>query len=167
MKVARVLAAVLALAIAAPACGGITVEEYFAELQRFRVDFKARGDELTATMQSDVQAATSEDAAIELLRAFFQDLSTVLGDAIDDLSSLDPPSEVKDAHDQYVATLEKTQDEIDGILEDFDQLTPEEIGNVFASPEFTDIQSQAQEACRSLQAVADDNAIEIDLECED
>jgi alkanesulfonate monooxygenase SsuD/methylene tetrahydromethanopterin reductase-like flavin-dependent oxidoreductase (luciferase family) len=166
VKPARAIATVLALAVAAPACGGLTVEEYFDELRRFRAEFQARGDELTANMQADVQAAPSQEAAVELLRGFFEDLSGVLQDGIDELSALDPPSEVSDAHDQYVAALEKTRDQIDNILGEFDQMTPEEMGNVFSSPEFTDIQAEAQEACRSLQGVADDQGIAIDLECE-
>ena len=166
------LAATALLAAFALACndagGGetLTLEQYFAEMERISNE---AGDAIDELESPDL----SEDAAFEDARDYFADfLGTVAGateDAIDDMRGLDPPDEVQDEHDRFVDAL----DELPAISRDLeDQVagaeTQEEFDEIVsASDPFESVGGEITVACQDLQQIAEDNSIEVDLECGD
>ena len=113
----------------------------------------------------------TEEDLIEPFRDFFDGLGALAEDFIADLESIDPPSEVEDAHNEIVAAqaegLELLEDlnERAQLVESISDM--EELSAEFAGPVFTDVSDRSEEACFALEAVADDNGIDVDLECEE
>lgn len=154
--------------IAATACdgdsggGSMTLEEYFTQLERIGNDAEARVGAIEVPAASEDFAA-SRDAFV----VYFDELVGASDDAIAEVRDLDPPDEAADQHDTYVSALE----ELPGLVDDYrnriagaasrDELT----AIVNDSPDIIDATSRIGDACKALQDVADDNSIDVDLEC--
>jgi hypothetical protein len=77
---------------------------------------------------------------------------------------------VKKPHDQFVDALTTTADAVDEVADGLpDAITLTELqalGIVLDTPELNEASDQLDKACKELQAIADDNEIDVDLECD-
>ena len=169
MRLVRYAAAAVLLALMAACNGGdggdsLTIEQYFAELERIGNDAQARIDEIDLPeLDADASFEESRDA----LADFFAASTEVSGDAIGEVQNLEPPAEVEDEHDRYVESL----GEIPEISSDLEQRirdaeTEEEYEEVVGNENpLGAVGDEVTAACDALQQIADDNEIEVDLGC--
>ncbi len=171
---ALVVVALMAGSALLAACGGgdggggdgdeLSLDEYFQQLEDVKETYDARGEAI------DQEAETLGDD-VGAFKDYFGDLQDVFGDALNDVRDLDPPGEVQDAHDDFVAALTAAQAEMDDIgdqIADVESLS--ELMATFAemdTPESEASGENIEEACRDLQEIADENDIDIDLDCQD
>src|SRR5512134_2004415 len=147
-------AAVTTLAAVALACSGdsntdtLTLEQYFAELERIGDDAEAAIDEVEFPhVDADASFEESRDALAE----FFAASADIAEDAVDDIGGLDPPDEVEDEHDRYVDAL----DEIPAISDDLqDRIrsaeSEEEYDKIVGTDDpYEDVGDEIIEACEA------------------
>ena len=167
-------ALLLALSAMAGACGGdgqITLEEYFQRIDVLGDNFEDDTNRLADEFEEAAQEVATEEQLIEPFRAFFDRLGALTEDFVADIESIDPPSEVEDAHNEIVAAqaeglelLEELNERAQRVVSISDM---EELSAEFEGPVFTDISDRSEQACFALEAIADDNGIDVDLECEE
>lgn len=160
----RFRAALVALALALAACSGsLTPQEYFTQLE----EIQQSSNEASQKALEDISTppATPEEAR-DLYLSLLNQMTEIADEAIADIEALSPPSDLQDRHDAFVAALielaevygsVRDQLEADGadaeqILQDADQAG-------------TEANQAAMDACEGLQNFADDNDIDVDLEC--
>lgn len=160
----------LALGLSAAACGGggggeLSLQEYF---QRLGSSFKD-ADQRSEALQDEFPAAFQE---IEATQAALNGFGEILTDTLSKLDDLNPPREVKAAHDELLAAGA----DFAGIFQDFtdrvaelDSLSEfEELASEFLAEdaEFAAADERFTDACLALQGIADQNNIAVDLNCE-
>jgi hypothetical protein len=159
------------VALTALACNGVgerlSLEEYFQRVEEVGTSAQsAYGRETVAPLADD---ATEEDAARFARETIMRSVS-VLGEARDSLDGLNPPSEVEKAHDRFVEALGKEVSATKAVADRLpDALSVFELQGLekqFDTPELNDAYAQEKETCKELQAVADENEIDVDLQCE-
>ena len=99
-----------------------------------------------------------------MLGDFFTALVPVLEEFSSDFRDLGPPAEVEDAHnemldafDDFLASAANVIDGIEGVESE------SELQALFTNPAF----ERFVAACLALQEIADENSIDVDLDCED
>jgi hypothetical protein len=162
----------LLFAVAAAACGGgeaLTLDEYFERLDA--VEQKAEDDSNVATEQLD--AARNSDSEQELVQGTttaFETFARSLDEYVKGLEAIKAPDDVRaehkeavDATEAYAAIVDdlidalgraETSAEVDQAL----QSTVEGAAFIAADQRFTD-------SCVALQTAADENDIDVDLNC--
>jgi len=162
-------ALLLALGALAAACGGggegLSLQEYFQQFDAIQKDAEARFEALATP---DPQATREEIAAVFL--AFIKEAVAINGDTRDALADLDPPAEVKDAHNEFVGALGEAVEVTQGLsarIPDALSLAEAEalFSELFAEPEAAAAFQRFSDACLALQDVADQNNIAVDLAC--
>ncbi len=167
--------AALALLVAgfAAACGdgdALTLEQYFQQIDALGNDLDDELNRLNEEFEETVEEAKTEEEVIDAFRDFLDPQPGLFEDFVGELESIAPPSEVEDAHNEMVAI----QAEGLQLLEDLNERAQrvesasdvEEVGAEFDEPAFTAIADQTEQACFGLEAIADANGIDVDLECE-
>ncbi|HEU4527613.1 MAG TPA: hypothetical protein VFT80_06785 [Actinomycetota bacterium] len=168
--IARVL--VVAAAVVLVGCSGddgsggdtMTAEEYFAELEsigRSAQDDFARLEQRFTDAQ---QMATSEEEISVALQAFLQGVSARSRTALDDVRALSPPEEVADAHAEFADAFGSSTEFFEGLTEDYERLGAEGVMTSLQG-EFETLERAQDEACTTLQTFADDEGIDVDLDC--
>ena len=160
----------LAFGILAAACGdgdgdgggdgGLTLEEYFQQLETLSTklddDAGALGEQMQATQD------------VEEGKAIFAQFVGVLEAFVADLEALDAPDEAQAAHDEAVAAgsafLAEFQSAVDASQ---DATTFEEIFAATESEGFTGADEAFTATCVAMEGIATDNSITVDLGCED
>ena len=167
--IARFVAASLLLA-AAVACrddGGdsMTLEEYFTELERIGDEAEARVEASDAPdVDPDASFGDQRDALVQLFEAG----EAALGPTIDEMDELSPPDAVRDEHNEYVEAVRGLPDFIDGYIADVRAAgTQEELDDILTRPEEEAVFDRIDDACRTLQQIADENEIDVDLACDE
>jgi hypothetical protein len=159
----------LALGTIAGACGDddrLTLDEYF---QRYDATWHAGRERMEALEDPSQADFDSDEKEIEAYRAFLTEALPNIRDLRDALIEIDPPADVESLHDEAVDAL------TDG-LEVFEESTAE-LGNVESTIQMEEmfeltltkmqpVSERQSEACIELQAIADANGIDVDLECE-
>jgi len=159
------LAALMAGALLLAACGGeekLDLDQYFRGLD----DIVDTADTRVDTLMDEAQGVGEET---EATRVYFEGFEAIFEQTLNDLNDLHPPAEVRDAHDEFVAALAAGL----AVWEDFstqlaDVESPSGLKTLLAEFElaFDAAAERLDNACLQLQGIADQNAIEIDLECE-
>ena len=163
-------AIVLAIGAVAAACdggGSLSAEEYFAKLKSISDE---AAEKESALQPSEEEAAnftgeTEKNFAIE----FLDSAAAIMEDAFAQIEDLNPPDDIKDAHDEFVRTGKER-------AETFREFA-DQAGDIAAETEAIDeffntkvfVQSTfapADEACSALQEIADAKEIDADLSCE-
>ena len=164
------LAAAALLVPVAFACNGgerLGLEEYFQRVEE--VGTKAQSAFEQETVEPLAESASEEDAATFARETIMRSV-TVLGEARDSLDELNPPSEVEEPHDRFVGALgkevEAIQDVADRLPDALSVFELQALESQFDTPELNEAYAQEDEACKELQAVADENEIDVDLQCE-
>ncbi len=154
-----------ALGAIAAACGGgeLSLEEYFQQVDQAGDEFDTRIEGL-----EDAFPEAFEEPAVT--RDFFTAAIPIFRDFIDGLAAIDPPAAVEDEHNEAVAAGEAFEERIEEFVNQLaDVETSSELEDFFTEedPEFTAAEERFDAACLSLQGIADENGIAVDLECED
>ncbi len=170
--IAVVIVGALVLALGAGACnddgddggGELTLTEYFSELDAIMEDANSQMDALEDPEDRDV---TSEEGQLEAIRDFyFAAKLAVIEGTFDRIEDLDPPAEVEDAHDALLAAGGDTVAAFEAIASQVAEA--ESLADLFEL--FDDDSSEAagerfEQTCSDLQGIADENEIDVDLDC--
>jgi hypothetical protein len=168
-RAAPLLAVAALLALAAFACKGgkaLSLEEYFQRVDEI-------GDRASLASSTRTAGAPAEDASEEEIAAWargsLHESASIMRDVRGSFNKLKPPSEVKEPHDQFVKALTATSDAIDDVADGLPtslSLTEvQTLGVLLDTPELNEASAQLDTACRTLQSIADENEIAVDLEC--
>lgn len=159
------------LALSASACGGdggpLTLEEYFNEME----DISDRADEESAAIEEKYADVADFEEFSPALRddyqAFFEESVDFLDEVIDEIEQLNPPAEAEDAHNEFVEAYRGLTAEFDEVVQDIDTFDSEEdFTEAFLGGGFVDAVTDAEAACNTLQALAEDNDITVNLDCD-
>ena len=165
-----VVVAVVAGSLLLAACGDgeegeeLGLDEYFRQL-----------DEIEEGIKTDIGALGEESEGawedIEATRDYVDGYRDILEQGISDMRELDPPAEAEDAHDEFVAALS----DMVPVSEDYSERladieTPSELQELFAEqvadPRLQEAWQRVDDACVELQGIADENGINVSLDCE-
>lgn len=138
----------------------LSLEEYFQELDEMENNFSEKGDATFEDLPEEPEVADVEDA----LGSF----TGVLEDFVDELEGLNPPEEAQEAHDAVVEAGRAASDEYNALVDSISDF--ESVDDIFTSAageSVTEALDGFTEACKPLQQLADDNDIDVDLNCED
>lgn len=174
MPVRTLVVITACIAAVAWSCSGgggarsVTLEEYLREVERVNATSEARIGAAGQGVQ-DLGPDTPFDELRDAFDGVYGEFAAIAGDAREDLDALKPP-EAADQHGEMLAGLEELETAFDNIREQVrDATTPADLGKVVEgasqSAEAESAQDRVTAACASLQATADANAIEVDLNC--
>ncbi len=167
--------AALALLVAgfAAACGdgdALTLEQYFQQIDALGNDLDDELNRLNEEFEETVEEAKTEEEVIDAFRDFLDPQLGLFEDFVGELESIAPPSEVEDAHNELVAIQAEGLELLEDLNERAQRVESasdvEEVGAELEEPAFTAIADQTEQACFALEAIADANGIDVDLECE-
>jgi hypothetical protein len=160
--------AVVAGSLLLTTCGGggeeLSLDEYFQQLDSIEEGIKTG----TAALDEASAGVIGED--VEATRVYVDGYQGIVGEGIDNMKALDPPSEAGDAHDEFVAALSGMlplwQDLSDQLkdIETTSEMQTLLMGTQAEEPWTTATQRFA-DACLDLQGIADEKGIDIDLDC--
>ncbi len=170
--IAVVIVGALVLALGAGACnddgddggGELTLTEYFSELDAIMEDANSQMDALEDPEERDV---TSEQGQLEAIRDFYFDANlAIIEGASDKIEALDPPTDVADAHNALLAAVGDTVAAFEVLASQVAEA--ESLADLFEL--FDDGGSEAaserfEQTCSDLQGIADENEIDVSLDC--
>lgn len=173
-RAAGVLVGALSLLLVAnSACGGggseLSLEEYFQEMGAIAQELDEKQSDLAERYDEDVNAAADEEEVLQLTAQFFEDGAGQTRAALDKVKKLNSPSEVREAHKEFVAAGEALVALFPDVIrrardaksaKDIEALVDE-----LGGPPFSDAGNRSDEACLALQEIADENNIDVDLTC--
>jgi hypothetical protein len=174
--VTRLLATLLAGAtlvafasVAAAACGDGGGDSSDLPLAEYFRRFDALDDDVASQQASLRERYPDPYNDPEKAREFYSDGTALLNDAANRLDALEPPPDVEAAHGRVLDALRVRADASQTILDDLADAESRDdvVSAVNAVSEDVDAAlADLDEACLDLQAVADDNDVIVDLECE-
>jgi hypothetical protein len=158
------------LALAAAACGdggggddgGLTLAEYFRR-------FDALDDDVASQQAALRERFPNPTANADTARDFYTDGAALLADAATRLGDLAPPSEVEDVHDRVVEATRARADAAQAILDDLAEAETRDDVVAAVNAQGGSVQAaidQLNGACDDLQAIADENDVVVDLQCD-
>lgn len=148
----------------------LSLGEYFQRIDGIFERNDRELDDLNAQLQTASEAADTLEQEVEAMEAFARGATDVLSRSLSEIDGIDEPAEVDEAHKAFVSAIgdaltatERLQDDLDAVqaAEELELLSTQ------FSESSSVIQQAADAACNELQAVADGNGIEADLNCED
>jgi hypothetical protein len=167
---AFMVAAFVALAIGGVACGDddgdVTVEEYMKNAEQLDQEHEAAAGPIRA----ELDAAMADLQPDDLMPSEVAGVLTRLFDQEDEFASkiedLDTPDEAKAIRDEVVAALQAEvtygRDVIAGMT---DATTLADLQVKFEGEDGAQIEERRSNACLSLQQLADDNNVDVDMTC--
>jgi hypothetical protein len=143
------------------------LEDYFAEMDEIALRTDSRLEEIN----SDIQNATFDSDAEEIAanRDGFQQSGEAIESALLDMSELDPPPEVEDAHAEFFDTLNAALQILSALFAAMEDISTSEELDATAEQYTPDLESAGagfDEACLALQGIAADYGINADLRCD-
>jgi hypothetical protein len=167
--VPKLLAALAVAAALLVSCSGgddaLSLDDYFEQLAAIDARFEEDGDAI------DDPFDTPADASLEDRQARIEDargsLEPVFEQYEESLADLDPPDEVRDQHDNYVAAMDAFIEAFEQWLTDLeDAPSNEEFDALLEAVPVGAAAERAVDACNELQSIADDSDINVDLKCD-
>jgi hypothetical protein len=162
-RIALVAAMLLVLAACGDDDGGLSLEDYYSQLETAGAAY----DEAAQVVDTGLDQTTDPLTDVkELLPAFESDLDEFVAT----LDGIDAPDKAAEAHAQAVdagKAAAAAYDEVLAGLDDIDDLTG--LLTFFEGPEFAafgEAGDRFTESCEALQAVADEEGIDVDLRCD-
>ncbi len=146
------------------------LEAYFAEIEAIFEDTDAASDELGTAFDEAIDAATTVEEEVFTLQEFLLESRKTIEGALDDLEDVEPPGEVKDAHNDFVQAgrdLVEVSEQFSEGLQDVETEADLDALNEELDPGGQDAADAADAACFDLQDIADAAGISVDLNCED
>ena len=157
--IAALLLTVGALAVACGDSKALTLEEYFQQLEALTATAEDRFVEIGEATGAELDAVTSEEerlAAIENALTNTQPIFTTVADGLNDLN---PPAVVEELHNEFVDVYDEVAVYFEETLNRFGDLDP------IADRESLFVGERLDETCAALQDFADENEIDVDLDC--
>jgi hypothetical protein len=137
----------------------LSLDEYFRQFDRISDDAETRAERL------DPEALGQD---IEASQDYFDGLVHIFEQTFNDLKNLQPPAEARDAHNEFVAGGEEMQASLEDLSERIagaESLSELEARLAEPMPALAAAGVRMDDACLQLQGIADENGIEVDLEC--
>jgi hypothetical protein len=142
------------------------LESYFERVDEIdndtREDFRILNDDLTAAFPAG-GASLNEGTRGSLTAAFARGEQS-LADVVTELEEITPPPEVAEAHFETIEGYNEFRQSY--------AVMRARVPNIFSAADLVaalegqaDVGQRANEACDALQKIADDNAIEVTLDC--
>jgi len=164
-----ILLAVVAVAAGCKGGGGLSLEEYFKRLDEIDNRSNERSDALQDQLNVVSDATAPDQDRIEAAQGSFPEFVSILDEFLADLDKLEPPKEVQADHEEALDAGSEAFTFFDDIAADVaaaQSLSELDLAlSVFNSPEFTAADQRFSDSCVSLQKKADDNNIDVNLEC--
>ena len=161
-------AILLVLGTAAAACdgdGGLSLEEYFQQLEAVTADADAAGDLVFADFPEEF---ASEEEQVLAFQDFYAAFVPIIADFLDAIDDLDPPAEAEDAHNEAVDAGRDFVTDLEDLTNELaDVGSSSELEEVLDDPELDAASDRFDQARFALQDIADANSIEVDLTCQD
>lgn len=160
-RVALITAALLLFA----ACGddgAASLEDYFGELETAGIAYDEASAPVDAALSDSSDPLTDVKAAFPV---FVDDLSTFVGT----LDAMKPPAEVAEVHASTVVHGKAVLAAFQAVVTELDAV--DDMGGLialFEGPTMARVSEAGDlfsDGCSKLQAVADDNGIDVDLRC--
>lgn len=168
-----VVGALSLVLVAGSGCGGggseLSLEEYFRQMGAIAQELDENQSDLAEKYDEDVNAAADEEEMLRLTAHFFEDGAEQTRAALDKVKKLNPPSEVRGEHKEFVAAGEALvalfPDVIQRARDAKSVKDIETLADELDGPPFSDAGNRSDEACFALQEIADANNIDVDLTC--
>jgi hypothetical protein len=164
-------ALLLALGAIATACGDgdkAALEEYFQQLQALADDAADRqAESVDPQIATILDASATDEDRIAAGRDAATSGTAILKDGISKAETLEPPEEAVEAHNEFIDASEEYVDffeAADGRLAEAESALA--VIAEFVSPEFSAASKRFEDSCSVLEEIAQDNDIELDLQCE-
>lgn len=161
-----------ALMLTAGACGGdsggggggggkqLTLEAYFEKVDA--------ADNKTEEKTSAISDSLADTEDVKTIQDAFAQFPDIIRDFLKEMERLNPPDEAKDAHEAAIEAGRNTIDEFDSVLDDVNAAdTLEDVIAALDNEAFTAADEAFTETCVELQTIADDNEIDVQLDCGD
>ena len=161
----------IAVALAATACsgsgsGGGSLDEYFAEYERFDNAAETRTEQLQSEYADVLAASTLDETSRAGLQEYVTKLIAARRAYLDGISKLNPPEQAAAAHGESVAAYEAVLTAYEPIIAEIKAASSiADLQRIFNGQALTDAIARSDESCRVLQALADDAGINANLEC--
>ena len=155
-----------ALTIVVSSCGGgegSDEEEYFQELEAILIDLDERGDRLPDS--DEVFQDADPENVPQLLADSLDEVIQFLEGAAQEIERLEPPTDIEDAHEAYVAAIRSGIAPFRDLADAARESSPAELADLDPST-LDDASSAVDDACAALQQAADERDIQVDLQCE-
>ena len=163
LPLALVAGLLLAFGAFAAACGGedsLTLEEYFQQVDALIDNTAEQSNVLGEESFADLDTL---EAQIEASRSFYSGFAAITATFRDDMRDIDPPAEVEDAHNTLVEAADDFAQATGDINNKLDEVASQaDFVAVFAA--FAEL-GNPEEACFALQGIAEENGIDVSLNC--
>jgi hypothetical protein len=162
-----VVVAVLPMAVACSGgSGSVSLDEYFEELQALDDEFSAEQDELDEEYTDRLNVDEFSDEVRDDFQAYFSSTRAAAEDFVNELDELDAPEEAEDTHNEAVERFNDCLTDTENVADEIGTAASfEEIGEIL--DESTGSCANTTQSCADLQAIADEEDIEVDLTCGD
>lgn len=115
---------------------------------------------------NDLQAQLGPNPDLAKLQEYYPGGVDIIGDFVSGLKELKPPGEAKAAHEEALAAVEQIRDEFAVAVEaGRDAQTVSEYNAGTRTEAFTVANNRFAQACAGLQTVADENSIDVTMDC--
>ena len=169
MALPVVLLAVLAFAGACGGSGGLSLEEYFKRLDEIDNRSAERSDALQDQLNLISDETAPDQERIDAAQSTFPEFATIVDEFFESVDKLEPPKEARENHQEAV-------DAAKAVFTFFDDISADVAGaeslaeldqalSVLNSSEASAANQGLTDACLTLQRQADDNNIDVNLEC--
>ena len=160
LPLALVAGLLLAFGAFAAACGGedsLTLEEYFQQVDAL-IDNTA--EQSNALGEEPFAGLDALEEQIEASRSFYFGFAAITATFRDAIRDIDPPAEVEDAHNALVEAADDFEQASGDLIDKLDEVTSQaDFDAAFAAL------NTPEEACSDLQGIADENGIDVSLNC--
>lgn len=146
--------------------GGLTLAEYFAEYERIDNAAESRTEQLQNEYADVLSATTLDEATRTGLKEYFEKQVAARRAYLNGIGDLKPPDKATAAHEESVTAYEAVLAAFEPVVVDLETAsTISDLDRIFSGQALTDAIARADESCRTLQTLADDNDINANLEC--
>ena len=110
-------------------------------------------------------ASGSFDERRDRLEELLDESLEIFDDYLDDADNLDPPEDLKELHERYIAAVDELRNELGDAVAAFKEA--DSIGEAGAALSSFDVPTdRASQICEDLEDAARDQDVEVDLQCE-
>jgi len=168
------IAALVAFGVITGACGGDgdggptpALEAYVQQVDGLVDQVAERAKELQEELSGRLPPSPSEQEQIDATRPFFSGFLAAMEDFLDNIGDVEPPPEVRSAHDDFAGAAQDFADEIGKIVDQLEEVASQaELETLLSSPAFNEAGEAVEQACLKVEKAAQDREIDVDLNCE-
>lgn len=165
------LLAVLAVAAGCKGGGGLTLEEYLKRVDELDDRASERSDALDERLSSISDDTASDQERIEAAQSALPEFVSILDEFLTALEKLEPPSEVREEHEEALAAGREAAELFGDVAADVggaESLSElDQALSILNGPEYIEADERFTNSCLALQDKADENDIDVDLDCEE